>query len=772
MLLGLLPAVTYVLVGYALRPAGRIFAPLRLALVRAAVLVGGVAAVLIEVLGAARALTLPAMALSWSVATLLALLGAALRARRDGRAPDPLGRLRAAWTATRRPERIMVVALLGLFAAELLIAVLSPPNNYDSQTYHLPRIEHWVQQRDVDLFATRIHRQLTMAPGAEYLLLHLRLLTGGDALYNLLQFAAGLACALVASRIAGQLGGSPRAQVLTAFVLGTAPIVVLEATSTQTDLVVAAWAACVGTLVLDELHRRTRLPEVALLGTATGLTALTKENGLLAAGPLLVVWGVAQLRRGGPPPGSPPGLAGSPPERAGSPPGLAGSPPGRAGPARGLAGPARRLGCTAAATVAVLGLAAVIAGPFLVRIDREYGNPLGPDYLRESISMQRHDPASVLVNGLRIGHTALETPIAPVNDLAARGIKRLSRALGVDPEDPRTTFWRTTFPVTSWRPDEDKAALPVQGVLVLLGAGFLLARPGRRVPAGPAPAVRAYAAVFWLALILYVATIKWQPWGNRLILYLLVLGAPLVGLWLDSVLRRGARSDAGVHRSDPAEPVPAVAQPAAGSPIAAGQRVPGGHRIVAGRDADGGHRIATSTGAGHRVTAGRRGDTGGRPGNGGGRWACMGRRAAAWAVVAALAVSGCAAWLSVGYGWPRRLVGTGSVFTVSGMPARFQRRPQWRAEYEWAAAAVRASGARRVGLVQSTDTWEYPWWLLLPGRDIEAEQSLVADLPAVRPDQVDALVCVETLAVCRYYVPTGWQLHMRTTVGYALPPGH
>ncbi|HEY2675276.1 MAG TPA: hypothetical protein VGJ07_33520 [Rugosimonospora sp.] len=667
-LLGLLPAATYVLVGYAVRPAGRVFAPLRLALVRAAVLLGAVGAVLVEVLGAAHALTRPALVLTWSIATLLALLGAAARYVRDHQPsdrhlPDVRGRVRAAWVAAAWPERIMVITLAGLLTAELLVAVVSPPNNYDSQTYHLPRIEHWVQQRDVDFFATRIHRQLTMAPGAEYLLLHLRLLTGNDALYNLLQYSAGIGCALIASRIAGQLGGSPRAQVLAAFVVGTTPIVALESTSTQTDLVVAAWTACVATLVLDELRRRTRVRDVALLGLATGLTALTKENGLLAAGPLLVIWGVAQLRQDA---------------------------------RRWLGVPLR----TAGSTVAILVLAAAIAGPFLIRVDREYGNPLGPAYLRDSISMQRHDPPSILVNALRIGHTALDTPVAAVNGAAARGIERISRDLGVDPNDPKITFLRTTFPVASWTPDEDKASFPVQGALVLLGAGFLLVRPGRRVPAGYAWPVRAYAVVFWLSVILYVATIKWQPWGNRLILYLLVLGAPLAGLWLDALFRRRAR------------------------PV--GQ---------AGGTAGGLRRIVT------------------------------------WVAVAALAVSGCAGWLAVGYGWPRRLVGTGSVFTVGDLQARFQRRPQWRADYEWAAAAVRDSGAHRVGLVQNADTWEYPWWLLLPGRDIEAEQSLAPDIPPVRPDQVEALVCVETPMVCGYYVPHGWRLHMRGDIGYALPPG-
>jgi hypothetical protein len=245
-------------------------------------------------------------------------------------------------------------------------------------------------------------------------------------------------------------------------------------------------------------------------------------------------------------------------------------------------------------------------------------------------------------------------------------------------------------------PDEDKASFPVQAMLVLLGAGFLLVRPGRRVPAGLVWPVRVYTTAWWLSVILYVSTIKWQPWGNRLIMYLLALGAPLAGLWLDSLFRpRGATEEPARY----------------------------------GR----GWRVATGV------------------------------------AVAALVVGGCAGGLAVGYGWPRRLVGAGSVFTDGDMKSLFQRRQQWRPDYEWAAAAVRASGAKRVGLVQDQDTWEYPWWLLLPGRDIEAEQSLTPGTPPVKRDQVDAMVCVESPGVCAQYVPHGWKLHMRNGIGYALP---
>jgi hypothetical protein len=641
-LLGLLPLSTTALLAYALRPAGPAVGPVRLGVVRAAVVVAASAVALVEGLSAVRGLTFAGVLAGWLVLLGLATGAARLRYRRDGGRPPTVHS--GWWRDATTGQRVLVVAYAGLVLAELVLALCSPPNTWDSQTYHLPKVEHWVQQRDVDFFATGIDRQVGLAPGAEYLLLHLHLLTGGDLLDNLVQWSAGIGCAVAASRIAGQLGGGRTAQLVAAFVVGTAPMVVLQSTSTQTDLVVAAWAGCVATLVLDELHRASPARAAALIGVAAGLTALTKATGVLGAAPLLLVWLAAQLYRA--------------PRRA-----------------------------PAAAALAA-GLALAVTGPYLYRLGAAYGSPLGPPHQRELIAMQRHDPASVLVNALRLGYTALETPFAPLDRAAVGGVTGVARGLGVDPSDPGITFFNATFPTETWLPDEDRAALPVQGALVLVAAGVVLVR--RRT----AGSVRAYAVAFGTAVLLHVATVKWQPWGNRLVLYLLVLGAPLAGIWLGPVLSRVG----GLSRA----------------------------RAL--------------------------------------------RRPAAWAVAVALLAGGCAGWLTVGYGWPRRLVGHGSVFTESRLAQRFNRRPQWTADYVWAAGAVRAAGAHRAGLVQGGDSWEYPWWVLLPGTRIEALQSAVPGYPPVSVGAVDAVLCLSDEATCAGYTPPGWQRRSHGIVQVALPP--
>jgi 4-amino-4-deoxy-L-arabinose transferase-like glycosyltransferase len=599
---------------------------IRLALLRAAVLVGGAASLGVEVLSAAHALHRPVLITVWILA-LLVTGGFAVRSARR-QALD----LRACWagfTELATVERLMVAVLAGLFVLDLVIAAVAPPNNFDSQTYHLPKIEHWVQQGDVSFYPTVIDRQLAMAPGAEFLLLHLRLLTGGDGTYNLLQLAAGVGAVLAASRIAGQLGGGTRAQLVTALVVGTTPMVLLQATSTQTDLVVALWVACVATFTLDGLRARSGRFDTLLIGTAAGLTLLTKATGLLAAGLLLAVWAVAQLRL------------------------------------------ARWRGLATGAVAGALML--LLAGPNLLRVQDTYDNPLGPAHLRESISMQRHDPAAVLINALRVAETALQTPVKPVNDAVAAGIIGLAGVLGVDPQGRDITYWNEQFPYQSWPPDEDRVSLPAQGALILLGALLLVFRKDTRL----------YAAVFWLAVLAYVVTVKWQPWGNRHIVFLLVLGAPLAGLWI-----------AGLN----------------------------------------------------------------------------GRRFATWAATGVLVAGVGAGGLAVAYGWPRRLVGTGSVFTTSQLDQRFIREPTGERDYTWAADAVRASGAKRVGLVQGYNTWEYPWWILLPGARIESLQSLQPGLTPPGTAELDAVLCVKPPHDCEFYLLPTWQVHRQGDVAYALAP--
>ena len=459
----LLPLLTLGFAAVAGYPRAADPAPVRLALIRGALTTGALGVLSVETLSLVHQLTPAAVRIGWALATVVTGVLAARRLRairRPGVRPG-----RAGWA--------LIGGLAALSAAELVVALVAAPDNADSLSYHLPRIEHWAQNRSVEFFPTAIHRQTGTSPGAEYLLTHLRLLAGPEEFYNLLQWAAAIGCAMVVSRIALQLGAGRGGQLLAAATVLTAPLVTLEATSTQTDLVVAFWVACGASLALAGLRSPTGWAHAGWLGLATGLTAVTKVNGVAVLAPFFALWVVGNRWR-----------------------------------------PAITRGAV------VLAVAAALAGPFTVRAAHEWGDPAG-DPAVQAIALQRHDPAAVIVNGARIGVTVLATPSDAVNARMVGAVDALGDLLHVAPDDPRLMFGAPRFTsVALPYPDEDHEPYPIQALAVLLavGAGLFL-RPRRP-----------YAIAAAVSLVLTAALIAWQPWVNRLILPTFVAGAPLVGL--------------------------------------------------------------------------------------------------------------------------------------------------------------------------------------------------------------------------------------------------
>ena len=57
----------------------------------------------------------------------------------------------------------------------LATALISPPNNWDSMTYHMSRVEYWIQNKAVHFFTTNNPRQNVFAPFSEFFILHFQI---------------------------------------------------------------------------------------------------------------------------------------------------------------------------------------------------------------------------------------------------------------------------------------------------------------------------------------------------------------------------------------------------------------------------------------------------------------------------------------------------------------------------------------------------------------------------------------------------------------------
>ena len=183
---------------------------------------------------------------------------------------------------------MLVMPLVAVVAA---VAASYAPNNWDSMTYHLARVAHWIQRGSTGPYDTNVFRQVLYGPGAENVLLALQAISGSDRLANGLQFVAWLVVVTSAAPLA-RLAGAPRGVAAWAgpIVAGT-PMLVLQATSTQNDLVAAALALALVAACLPLLHRspRPRAGDVALLGVLGGAAFLVKATALVCVAPVLAL---------------------------------------------------------------------------------------------------------------------------------------------------------------------------------------------------------------------------------------------------------------------------------------------------------------------------------------------------------------------------------------------------------------------------------------------------------------------------------------------------
>ena len=187
-----------------------------------------------------------------------------------------------------------IAVLVGLLLA---IALIAPANNVDSLQYHMSRVMHWAQNGSLRHYATGYHNQLLMPPGAEMAILNLRVLMGNDRAANLVQWFAMLGTLLGVSGIARLLGARSAGQTLAAVFAVTIPMGILQATSTQNDLVVALWLVCCAYLVMLSRRRSLDPTEHAALGLAFGLGLLTKVTFVAFGLPIAVLFVVSSFRR-------------------------------------------------------------------------------------------------------------------------------------------------------------------------------------------------------------------------------------------------------------------------------------------------------------------------------------------------------------------------------------------------------------------------------------------------------------------------------------------
>ena len=262
----------------------------REAFLSAAVMFGFFAITSAELLGVFHALTPSVFQCLWLFVVLLLILFGAHTWRRRG---FSFSHFWSSLFTLTLFEWSCVFILLCIFVTTAFIAFVSPPNNYDSMTYHLPRIMHWAAQASLQNYLTDIPRQNQYPPGAEYILLHIFLLTSDDQWFNFFQWGALVGSCCGVSLIARELGAGRTGQLLAAIVAGTVPMAILQSTSTQTDLIESFWLV-VAVLFALRCRKNWSWFSAGISAMAFALAVLTKGTFFVAV-PVLI-WAFAGCR--------------------------------------------------------------------------------------------------------------------------------------------------------------------------------------------------------------------------------------------------------------------------------------------------------------------------------------------------------------------------------------------------------------------------------------------------------------------------------------------
>lgn len=391
---------------------------------------------------------------------------------------------RRRWQEISKLQLVMIALILFQVVTLAMVAHQYAPNNYDSMTYHLPRVMHWQQNHSIAHYATSIDRQVQMPPFSEFMLLHLQVIFRHDRYANLVQWFAMVISVVGMTAITRRLGGNSLQQTIAGLLCATIPMGTLQATSTQNDYVLAAALVLFVLFILALIEAPSNWLYTAGAGVALGLALLTKGTAYIFAGAIgITFFGYSVYK----------------------------------------------YGKTAFIRWVLIGSIALTlnAGHYLRNFEI-YRSPLvaGNDYVNEVIS-----PGAVLSNGIRNAafHVPIVTGIGVIDrasTYAMSWLRLLHEYSGFSPVDPRLTWPGNPDIFSQYTSSyhEDFAGNPIHAILILMGAvgafAVLGAYPEKML-------VRLLAIAIVLAYTFLSAYLKWQIWGARLQLPLFVLGCAL-----------------------------------------------------------------------------------------------------------------------------------------------------------------------------------------------------------------------------------------------------
>jgi len=380
-------------------------------------------------------------------------------------------------------EKIFLGTIVFICTVSALTAITGIPNTWDSMTYHLPRVDHWIQDKTVGFYPTHILRQLYSNPWAEFAIAHARILGGGETSANFVQWTAMAGSLIGVSLIAGQLGANRTGQLMASVMAACLPMGILQSVSTQTDYVCAFWLTGF-VFFLIETRRKLTLVNTLAAGLSLGLAFLTKGYSYIFAFPFLAWFMGVNVK-----------------QRC----------------LKGLLGLLLMIVCAVSINM----------GQY-ARNTQSFGSPA---WTHESLVNETFDLKVLWENTLRNMSIHLATPWRDVNENMTQILTRAAKFFGANINDPRATFG-SEFTIVSVNRDEDYSGNFLHAILFVIV--FILSWFYR----GPKGKTGFYVCAVLFSFLLFCLIVRFQPWHSRFHLPLFILFCPVAGVVLEHFLKQ------------------------------------------------------------------------------------------------------------------------------------------------------------------------------------------------------------------------------------------
>jgi len=177
---------------------------------------------------------------------------------------------------------IIVVWVIFILGTTFFIGIIAPPSNYDSLTYHLARAGFWQQNATINHYTTWAEIQNSNPVNAEVGLLWIILFTGSDNIAFIIQWIALIIIFIAIYKILRLINISKIISSISALLFISFDIVLLEATSTQNDLIVTTFVILTVIFLFKSLKSdKQDFKYLLITGLTLGFSISLKVNSYL-----------------------------------------------------------------------------------------------------------------------------------------------------------------------------------------------------------------------------------------------------------------------------------------------------------------------------------------------------------------------------------------------------------------------------------------------------------------------------------------------------------